>query len=139
MSVADQVEVATLIARIAQLADAGTPEEYIACFTDDAVWELADAGDLPMDTQRIVGHEAILAGVSQRRADGIQGPGSLTRHDVSSIVVTVDGDTATGRSYFRYYTGINASPVLVGMGTYNDSFRRGATGWQLSQRVITRS
>lgn len=128
-----------LIARIAQLADSGTPDEYIACFTDDAVWELADPGDLPMDSQRVVGHAEILAGVHQRRADGIQGPGSHTRHDVSSIVVDVDGDRAEGRSYFRYYTDTLGAPVLVGMGTYSDTFLRGEHGWRLHQRVITRS
>ena len=139
MSAADRVDVAMLIARIAQLADAGTPQEYLSCFTDDAVWELADAGDLPMDPQRVVGHEAILAGVHERRSAGIQGPGSHTRHDVSSIVVEVSGDHATARSYFRYYTDTLAAPVLAGMGTYTDAFRRDGDGWKLSQRVITRS
>lgn len=139
MSAADQVDVAMLIARIAQLADAGTPEEYIACFTPDAEWELVDAGDLPMDSQRIVGHEAILVGVHERRSAGIQGPGTHTRHDVSSVVVEVDGDHASGRSYFRYYTDTLGSPVLAGMGTYTDAFRRDGDGWKLSRRSITRS
>ncbi|GAA4488023.1 nuclear transport factor 2 family protein [Microbacterium panaciterrae] len=139
MSAADRIDVATLIARIAQLADSGAPEDYIACFTADAVWELADAGDLPMDSQRVVGHDEILAGVHRRRRDGIQGPGSHTRHDVSSIVVDVDGDRADGRSYFRYYTDTLGAPVLAGMGTYSDTFLRTAHGWKLDQRIITRS
>lgn len=136
---ADRVEIAALIARIAQHADFGTPEEYIACFTEDAVWELADAGGLPMSTGRVEGRADILAGVHTRRADGIQGPGSHTRHDVSSIVVDVDGDQARSRSYFRYYTGTDLVPVIVALGMYSDTFVRGADGWQLSQRVITRS
>lgn len=139
MSAADRVDIAMLIARIAQLADSGTPEEYIACFTSDAVWELADAGDLPMASQRVVGHEAIIAGVHERRASDIQGPGSHTRHDVSSVVIDVDGDSAAGRSYFRYYTDTLDAPVLAGMGTYNDVFLREDDGWKLRQRVITRS
>ncbi|MEJ1087807.1 nuclear transport factor 2 family protein [Microbacterium sp. Mu-80] len=136
---ADRVEIAMLIARIAQHADFGTPEEYIACFTEDAMWELADSGGLPMSGGRVEGRDEILAGVHSRRADGIQGPGSHTRHDVSSIVVDVEGDIARSRSYFRYYTGTDAVPAIVALGMYSDAFVRGADGWQLRQRVITRS
>ncbi|MBS1699049.1 MAG: nuclear transport factor 2 family protein [Actinobacteria bacterium] len=136
---ADRVEIAMLIARIAQHADSGTPEEYISCFAADAVWELADAGGLPMSGGRIQGHADILDGVHQRRAEGIQGPGSHTRHDVSSIVVDVTGDEAVSRAYFRYYTGTDATPVIVALGTYNDTYVREGDGWKLSRRVITRS
>jgi len=127
-----------LIARIAQLADSGTPEDYIACFTEGAAWELADAGGLPMAVQRVVGRHDLMTGVHTRRTAGIQGPGSHTRHDVSSITVDVDGDRAEARSYFRYYTGTDAVPTIVALGTYTDSFVRGASGWLLHQRVITR-
>lgn len=136
---ADRIEIAILIARIAQHADGGTPEEYISCFTADAVWELADAGGLPMAGGRVQGHDEILSGVRTRRADGIQGPGSHTRHDVSSITVDVDGDVATSRAYFRYYTGTDATPAIVAIGTYDDTHVREADGWKLSRRVITRS
>lgn len=135
---ADTIEVSMLIARIAHLADSGTPEEYIAYFTEDATWELADATGLPMQTQRITGHAQILAGVHERRAEGIQGPGTHTRHDVSSILVEIDGDRATSRTYFRYYTGSDATPTIVALGRYNDVHTRTADGWRLSQRVITR-
>ena len=72
-------------------------------------------------------------------ADGIQGPGSHTRHDVSSITVDVDGDRATSRAYFRYYTGTDAAPTIMAIGTYNDTHVREAGDWKLSRRVITRS
>ncbi|WP_313355802.1 nuclear transport factor 2 family protein [Microbacterium sp.] len=139
MSAEDRVEIAMLIARIAHLADSGTPEEYIACFAEDAVWELADAGGLPMSGGRTEGSAAILAGVRTRRADGIQGPGSHTRHDVSSIVVDVYGDRAESQAYFRYYTGTDANPTIVALGTYDDTYVRDAGGWKLSRRTITRS
>lgn len=136
---ADRIEIAMLIARIAQHADSGTPEQYISCFAADAVWELADAGGLPMAGGRVQGHDEILAGVHERRADGIQGPGSHTRHDISSITVDVSGDAATSRAYFRYYTSTDAVPKIVAIGTYNDTHVREADGWKLSRRVITRS
>ena len=137
-AIGDRQEIAMLLARIAHLADAGDPEAYVRCFTPDAVWDLTDATDLPMDVQTIAGREALLAGVHERRAAGIQGPGTHTRHDVSSIAVEVEGDTATSRSYFRYYRGTDGVPTLAAMGVYSDTFVRGAEGWRLRRRVISR-
>lgn len=136
--VIDRQEIITLLARIAHLADSGTPEAYIACFTENAVWDLTDAADLPMDVQRISGRAALLTGVHERRRAGIQGPGSHTRHDVSSIAVEVDGDRATARSYFRYYRGTDSVPSLAAMGEYHDVFVREPTGWMLQSRAISR-
>lgn len=137
-TIGDRQDIAILLARIAQLADAGDPEEYIECFTTDAVWDLTDATDLPMDVQSITGREALLAGVHERRAAGIQGPGSHTRHDVSSITVEVHGDRASARSYFRYYRSTDGIPSLAAMGVYTDTFVRGEAGWRLHRRTITR-
>ncbi|MGV2901657.1 nuclear transport factor 2 family protein [Microbacterium sp. AGC62] len=137
-AIGDRQEIAMLLARIAQLADAGDPEQYIDCFTPDAVWDLTDATDLPMDVQTISGRAALLAGVQERRAAGIQGPGSHTRHDVSSITVEVAGDRATARSYFRYYRGTDGIPTLAAMGVYADVFVRGESGWRLHRREISR-
>ena len=134
----DHQQITTLLARIAQLADEGSPEEYTACFTSDAVWDLTDAGDLPLDVQRIEGREALLAGVLARRSAGIQGPGSHTRHDVSSIAIDIAGDRATSRCYFRYYRDADSVPVLAAMGVYDDTFVRTAAGWRLRRRVIRR-
>lgn len=137
-SIGDRQDIAMLLARIAHLADTGDPDDYIACFTHDAVWDLTDATDLPMDVQTIEGREALLAGVHERRAAGIQGPGTHTRHDVSSIAVTVDGDRATAHSYFRYYRGTDGIPTLAAMGSYTDAFVRDAGVWRLRRRTISR-
>ncbi|MFK3677815.1 nuclear transport factor 2 family protein [Microbacterium sp. NPDC090218] len=137
-AIGDRQEIAMLLARIAHLADAGDPAAYIECFTPDAVWDLTDATDLPMDVQTITGRTALLAGVHDRRAAGIQGPGTHTRHDVSSIAVEVDGDHATAQSYFRYYRGTDGIPTLAAMGVYSDAFVRTDSGWRLRRRVISR-
>ncbi len=137
-NVADDVAVMKLIARIAHLADIGDLADYAECFTDDATWTLpADSGvDLPPQTR--AGVADIVRGAQERRASGMQGPGSSTRHVVSNIDVEVDGDTATARAYWRYYGHTDATPTLLTMGQYDDEFRRTSTGWRLQQRVITR-
>jgi 3-phenylpropionate/cinnamic acid dioxygenase small subunit len=68
----------------------------------------------------------------------VQGPGSHTLHDVSSVRVEVDGDRATARSYFRYYRDADRTPTLAAMGVYDDAFVRSADGWLLQRRVISR-
>lgn len=137
-TIGDRQEIAMLLARIAQLADAGDPEEYVRCFTADAVWDLTDATDLPMDVQTIAGRAELLAGALARRSAGIQGPGTHTRHDISSIAIEVDGDEASARSYFRYYRDTDGIPTLTAMGVYTDAFVREASGWLLCHRVISR-
>ncbi|WP_194420675.1 nuclear transport factor 2 family protein [Microbacterium abyssi] len=137
-SIADRLELIDLIGRIAQLADSGTPEDYLDCFTEDAVWDLTNAAGLPMDVQTIRGRAALLAGVHERRDAGVQGPGTHTRHDVSSIVIEVDGDRARARSYFRYYRKTDAVPELVAMGAYVDAFTLTPEGWRLQRRIISR-
>ncbi|MGV9193855.1 nuclear transport factor 2 family protein [Microbacterium sp. MC2] len=137
-ALADHQAIATLLARIAHLADEGSPAEYVGCFTPEAIWHLTDATGLPLDVQRVEGRAALLAGVHVRRAAGIQGPGSNTRHDVSSIAIEVDGDTAVSRAYFRYYRDTHDIPTLAAMGVYDDTFVRTPEGWRLQRRVITR-
>ena len=52
---ADEAEIRNLLARIAQLADEGSLDDYLACFTEDATW-----GGAGFPERK--GHAAILAG-----------------------------------------------------------------------------
>lgn len=135
----DRLEILDLLARIAQLADEGDPDDYVACFTEDAVWDLADATDLPLQTQRLQGRVALLQGVQERRAAGVQGPGSHTRHDISATVIDLAGDSASARTHFRYYRDTDTVPTLVAMGVYDDRLTRTAAGWRLARRRISRN
>ncbi|MCE2391496.1 MAG: nuclear transport factor 2 family protein [Proteobacteria bacterium] len=128
--VADELEVRNVIARLAHLADDGDLDEYIQIFTPDAVWEGA-AGFAARN-----GREDILSGARERRESGTSGPGTHTRHVVSTTEVRLDGDQASSQSVFRYYTGSNAKPELLLMGVYQDEFRRTPEGWRLARRRI---
>lgn len=139
MSAADHVEIANLIARIAHLADDGEVGAYLDCFTADAVWELAVASGIGLDVQTRRGRAELEAGVRERRRQGMQGPGSHTRHDVSTVAVTIDRHRASSRAYYRYYLDTHATPRLATMGVYDDEFIRGADGWLLARRTITRN
>jgi len=132
------VQITDRIARIAQTADHGTIEDYLRQFTPDAVWQMpaGPTGLIPGQSRR--GHAEIAEGVLARRQDGVQGPGSGTRHVVGTSVVEAgsDPDSATAVSYFRFYTGTDRTPTLAGIGVYHDEFRRVGERWLLSARRI---
>jgi 3-phenylpropionate/cinnamic acid dioxygenase small subunit len=132
-------EIRSLIARIAQLADiAEDLDDYLALFTDDAVWAMPDNPSLGMPASEKRGHAEIRAGAEQRRAAGVQGPGTNTRHVLTTTAIDIESDgRATARSYFMFYGSTTDQPVLRNMGQYDDVFVRGEQGWQLAHRTIT--
>ncbi|GAB3119472.1 nuclear transport factor 2 family protein [Glaciibacter psychrotolerans] len=135
---ADRSEINDLLARVAQLADSGTPEEYLACFSDEPVWELVAAHGLPLDPQIVRGRESLLESVRDRRTAGVQGPGSHTCHAVQRAAVVVDGDSARADSIFLYYTHTDQTPLLAALGQYADEFVRVSGEWLLAKRTIRR-
>lgn len=134
----DEHAIAKLVARIAQLADVGELTEYARCFAEDAEWVLPAGSGVDLSAQTRSGVADIIAGAQERRDTGIQGPGTHTRHVVSTVVVDVAGDCATGRAYWRYYGQTDQTPQLLTMGQYDDEFVRTPDGWRLRRRTITR-
>ena len=128
-AVADDLEIRGLIARLAHLADDGELHDYIELFTADAVW---GGGGQPLRE----GREAILTGARERRDSGLAGPGAATRHVVTTTWIEITGDSATGRSVFHFYTGLDDQPSLAVLGVYRDEFRRTPEGWRLAARLL---
>jgi 3-phenylpropionate/cinnamic acid dioxygenase small subunit len=128
----------TVLARIAQLADTGDLDEYVTLFTDDAVWAMPDNPSMGMAASEKRGIAEIRAGAEERRAGGVQGPGTDTRHVLTTIAVDVESEhRAAARSYFMFFGDTASQPVLRNMGQYDDVFVRGDRGWQLAHRTIT--
>jgi 3-phenylpropionate/cinnamic acid dioxygenase small subunit len=136
--VADEVAITKLVARIAQLADTGELTDYAQCFTDDAEWVLPPGSGVDLEAQVRSGIADIVRGAQERRDAGIQGPGTNTRHVVSTVAVDTNGDRANGRAYWRYYGQTDDTPQLLTLGQYDDEFVRTETGWRLRRRTITR-
>ncbi|MDD3797799.1 MAG: nuclear transport factor 2 family protein [Novosphingobium sp.] len=126
---ADELAIRNLIARMAHIADRGAVEDYAPMMTPDARWILP-TGD------ETVGPEEMMAGVRARRAGGTAGPGSGTRHLITTVTVEVDGDTARGWSYWLYVT-TGSDPKILMNGLYTDTFRRTGGGWRFSGRIST--
>ncbi len=130
-TVLDELEIRNLLARCTQLSDDGSLGDYIDCMHEDAVW-----GGTGFPER--CGHQEILEGAEQRRADGIAGPGSHTRHLISTSHVDVRGEKANARSIFSFYGNTHQVPELRMMGVWEDEFMRTDRGWKLTRRTIVR-
>jgi uncharacterized protein (TIGR02246 family) len=125
----DELAVRNVLARVAQYADGPDVDAYVALFTPDAAWEMPGA---PRQ-----GHAEIRAGSEERRAAGQIGPGSNTRHVVSTVAVRVYEDHAVADSVWQFYAATASSPRLALMGTYHDDLVRVGGEWKLARRQIT--
>ncbi len=127
--VTDELVVRNLVADLSRNADVADVATYLSSFAPDARWNMPGAP--------VHGHAEIRAGLIARRERGEGGPGTHTRHMVSTVAVAVDGDAATADSYFQFFTDTNTQPVLRLVGAYHDTFVRTPDGWKLAQRDIT--
>lgn len=125
----DDAAIRNVVARLAILADEGDLEEYVDLFTDDARWDMP-GGELQ-------GRDNLLAGAIERRAAGTVGPGSNTRHVITTQAVSVDGDEAASDSYFQFWVNTAAEPSIALFGTYQDRLVRTESGWKLAHRTIS--
>lgn len=131
-------EIHQALARLAHLADEGEVADYLDLFTEDAVWEAPEVAATGAKADRRAGRADIGNGVTARRARGIQGPGSATRHVVHTTEVT-DGPDGTAESvaYWAFYRSTTGTPVLASMGRYDDQWKLTEAGWKLARRQVT--
>jgi uncharacterized protein (TIGR02246 family) len=128
--IAAELEIRNIIARIAILADQGSLEEYADQFTEDSLW------DLPTAPRH--GRSEIQAGAEARRTEGITGPGSGSRHIVTTTAITIDGgDCAVADSYFMFLQNTTTSPTILNAGVYHDTFVKQDGKWRITHRRIT--
>lgn len=128
--VADDLEIRSVVARLAQYADSGDLDDYVDLFTEDAVW------NMPGAPRR--GRDDIRAGGEARRSSGEAGPGSNSRHMITTVAVDADGsDTAVADSAWLFYVDTAEAPTLKLCGSYRDTFTRTPSGWKLARRDVS--
>ncbi|MET8181535.1 nuclear transport factor 2 family protein [Streptomyces sp. NPDC005336] len=118
----DAEQIRDLYARYSFAYDQGRADEYAALFTEDGVFEVVGGPE-------VQGREALAGMVSAAAALPAR-----TLHMVSNVLVTVTGDSATGQAYVQLLALADAALRVVTVGTYDDTFVRTATRWQLSRR-----
>jgi ketosteroid isomerase-like protein len=132
----DELDIRTLLAELAFQADDGELDTYIDLFTDDAVWEMPANAAAGVPASRCEGHAEISASVQQRRAIGVQGPGTGAMHHLTTVRIDVQGDEASGYVYYQFVGMAEGRPAVRTVGRYRDTYRRTAAGWKLSHRTV---
>jgi uncharacterized protein (TIGR02246 family) len=134
----DRAKIEDLQARYLFALDFRDAEAYAATFAEDGV--------LDYGAGKIVGRQAIREMVAGLRANAERQSGQDTsglrpaagRHNISNIVLTIDGDRATGTAYW-FHMG-NANPErraqLNSFGHYEDELVKVDGEWLFSLRKI---
>ena len=95
--IADELEIRNLLNRVSNLNDRGTVDDYMDCWTEDALWDMPGA---PRH-----GHAEIRAAfVERRQARDTGSRASSVRHVVTNQTLEIDDpDQATTESYLLYF------------------------------------
>ena len=131
-------EIRNVLARIAQLADTRRSRRV-----PHAVHRRRGLGHARQPVcrhggQRAPGHAEIRAGAEERRASGLQGPGTNSRHVLTTIAVDLESDDrATVRSYFLFFGPPRRSRCCAPWVSTTTCSCGAQRGWQLAHRTIT--
>jgi ketosteroid isomerase-like protein len=130
-----EIAIRALVAELAVQSDTGELDAYLALFTEDAVWEMpATASGIPAAYRK--GRDDIGASVLERRAMGVQGPGSGATHHITTQHIDVAGDEASGHIYYQFVGMVDGTPTIRTLGQYRDRYRKTVDGWKLAHRTI---
>lgn len=131
----DRAAIEGLQARYLFAMDFGDPDLYVEMFTEDGI--------LDVGSGEIRGQEAIRDVVARMPKPAAPPEGSglwqaVGRHNISNIVIKVDGDTATSRALWFHYSNDtpNRRAVFDGFGHYEDELVRVDGQWLFSKRRI---
>lgn len=102
----------------------GDPDAWAALFTRDGIWDGGAFG-------RIQGHDQLRAFMVQATSGGKAG----FRHNMSNMLIEVDGDTAEARSYFLLVQVGEEGPKPFFAGYYEDKLVKQGGQWLFRERI----
>jgi 3-phenylpropionate/cinnamic acid dioxygenase small subunit len=127
----DRAAILDVVIAYATALDTRDWEALAGLFTGDSRWEYRASGE------QVHGPEAIVARIrpALEHLDA-------TQHSNSNHVITVHGDQAEHRCYYRAQhvrRGLPDGELFLGAGRYDDRLRRTPDGWRLTERVLVSS
>ncbi len=128
-TLAADLEIRNALALLAELTDQGDLAVYRELLADDVHYD--------MFGNMTDGADTVLAGMGSRRASGNTGPGSNTRHVLTTVRVEVQSATdASSHALWQFYTDTSGAKTLSVLGTYDDRWVNRGTGWKLASRAV---
>lgn len=133
----DRAAIENLMARYLFAMDFQDPEAYAATFTEDGIINYASG--VARGRQELQNVVATMAGVvresQQENRPGVRPiPG---RHNITNIVIDIQGDRATSRSYWTHVGGDPEGKARVtSFGHYEDELVKRNGEWLFTKRVI---
>ena len=138
----DRAQIEDLQARYMFALDFRDIDTYLSTFTKDGIVDIVG--------MKWQGHEEIremLKSMSQNAPEGKEKPAAKEeqklypatgRHNITNIVLKIDGDKATGRAYWFSYGNNNPDrkAVLSSYGHYEDEMVKVDGQWLFNKRVI---
>lgn len=125
----DEKAIREVVIRYGETLDARDYAGYAALFAADGVW----TGGFGSFTGPAAIQEMLEKNLGRPE------PGFVNKsnfHLVSTVVVRVDGDTATARSRYQFYTASPENrPVHALAGRYEDEFVRENGEWKIKRRI----
>lgn len=134
----DRAQIENLQARYLFALDFFDMDTYVSTFTEDGILDIIEYQARGRDEIRKKLEEARSV-FDQSAGDAPEGPYPATgRHNITNIVLKIDGDKAVGRSYWFHYSNNNPerSAVFDGYGHYEDEMVKVDGEWLFSKRVI---
>jgi len=132
----DRAQIEDLQARYMFALDFKDADAYVSTFTEDGVLDIVG-----MKWEGRENIRQIFGAMSPAPTEGEeeQGPYPATgRHNITNIVLKIDGDKAVGRAYWFHYGNDNPerNAVLDSYGHYEDEMVKVNGQWLFSKRVI---
>jgi len=120
----DREQIRDLVHRYCWAVDRGTLEEVMALFHEECHLALVPG-------KRYVGREA----TSKWYRVYMQNRMEVLRHLIHNQVITVNGDTATSKSYFDAVGDLKGESITVA-GFYEDTLLRVNGEWKFTEKII---
>jgi 3-phenylpropionate/cinnamic acid dioxygenase small subunit len=134
----DRAQIEDLQARYLFALDSFDLDTYVSTFTEDGVLDIIAYQARGRDEIRKKMEEARSV-LDQSAGDAPKGPYPATgRHNITNIVLKIDGDKAVGRAYWFHYGNNNPErkAVFGSYGHYEDEMVKVNGQWLFSKRVI---
>ena len=129
----DRAAIEDLQARYLFAMDFGDPDLYVTLFTEDGI---LDVGSGEIRGRRAI-RDVIAKMPNSRTSENGLRPAS-GRHNISNIVVKVNGNKAVARAYWFHYSNNNPERrgVFSGYGHYEDEMVKANGQWLFTKRRI---